>query len=272
MDRISDNVIGEIWVKIDDEIRRLFPVPTIIMADWRWGTWHGNWTCNTTLGVENRNGGYHGYNKAKGGLASLGKGALVINGRTWEPYTREQMVCNINIGRLAHGWIDRQIDPDWIMPHQCVWAKKMDTGLAYPIHDVRDAIFDATDVEKLEWLGGHPMAPDKVIDEEDEHWKPLDEFRIEAEKDFVEWVKPTPEVVSQERDRFWIATQLFKLGYNTGSFGRLPTPEILRKQVRWFQRSTSAFKGTGRYLKPDGIVGPLTEAGIIRRLETFNIV
>ena len=83
-----DGFIGDTWDKIDDELRRLFPVPTIIMADHRWGTWHGNWTCDVTLGVENRNSGYLGYSKAEGGLAGLGKKGVVVNGRTWEEYQR----------------------------------------------------------------------------------------------------------------------------------------------------------------------------------------
>lgn len=271
MDRISEGVLGEEWGKIDDEIRVLFPVPTIIMADWHWGTWHGNWTCNTTLGVENRNGGYSGYNKAKQGLESLDKQGVKINGRIWEPYTREQMVCNINIGRLANGWIDGQLDPDWVLTHQCVRATKMDCGLAYPIHSVRNAVLNADEaVEDMEWLAAHPMAPDKVIFD-DERLKPLDEFRHEAQEEYVEWVEPSEEIKSQERSPLWIASQLYRLGFNTGP--EVPSKEDLRKQVRWFQRSTSCYKDSkpGRYLTPDGIVGPKTEQGLIRRLETFNI-
>jgi hypothetical protein len=271
MDRISDNIVGEIWIKIDDEIRRLFPVPTVIMADWHWGTWHGNWTCGTTLGVENRNGGYHGYNKAKGGLKGLGKEGVRINNRVWEPYTREQIVANINIGRLANGWIGGQLDRDWVLTHQCVWGSKMDCGLAYPIHDIRSAVFTDQKTTELKWLGAHPMAPDTVVDDDGE-WLPLDEFRFEAEKDYIRWVVPTPEVEEEERNHFWVASQLYKLGFNTGP--ELPTTENLRKQVRWFQRSTGAFRKSKpkRVLVPDGIVGSKTYAEIVQRLKTFNIV
>jgi hypothetical protein len=270
LDRISDNVIGEEWVKIDDEIRKLFPVPTIIMADWRWGTWHGNWTCNTTLGIENRNGGYSGYHKAKEGLKGLGKTGVKINGRTWEPYTREQIVANVNIGRLANGWIDGQLDPDWVLTHQCVWATKMDCGLVYPIHSVRNAVFSDNDFSTLEWLGAHPMAPDKNIDT-DKDWKPFDEFRSEAEEDYIKWVEPSAEIKSQQRDPYWVAAQLYRLGFHTGP--ELPTETNLQKQVRWFQRSTGAYKKTKPkwVLSPDGAVGSKTEDAILRRLKAFNI-
>lgn len=270
MDRVSDNIIGNEWIKIDDGIRKLFPVPTIILADWDWGTWHGNWTCNTTLGVENRNGGYHGYSKAKGGLNGLGKNGAKINGRIWEPYTREQMIANVNIGRLANGMIEDQLDPDWVLTHQCVWATKMDTGLAYPIHSVRNAIFNNLEVEHLDWLGAHPMAPDKVIDT-DEDWKPLDEFRSEAEENYVKWVEPSDLIKSQEKDPFWVAAQLYRLGFNTGP--ELPTKVSLQKQVRWFQRSTTAYKKSKPkwVLSPDGVAGPKTQEALLRRLKAFNI-
>jgi hypothetical protein len=272
LDRISDNIIGDLWIEeASDEIKKLFPVPLIIMADFRWGCWHGNWTNDTTLGVENRNGGYHGYSKAKNGLKGLGKEGAVINGRTWEPYTREQMVCNINFGRLANGLLEGELDPDWVLTHQCVWATKLDCGLAYPIHLVRNAIFGNQEIKKMAWLGAHPMAPDKVI-EGDEAWKPFNEFRHEAEEDYVRWVGPTPEIIDQEKDQAWIAAQLMKIGFNTGP--EVPDEETLRKQVRWFQRSTGAFrkKRPALVLKPDGISGPKTEKGLTQRLNTLNIV
>lgn len=270
-DRITDDIVGEEWVKIDDEIRRLFPVPTLITADWRWGTWHGNWTCNTTLGIENRNGGYHGYKKAKGGLEGLGKTGLNVGGRIWEPYTREQIICNINLGRLANGWVDGQLDPDWILTHQCVWATKQDTGPLFPIHDLRQLILTDKAIEQIELLGAFKMAPDTDEGPEDEHWKPLDEFRAEAEEDFVKWVQPTPEVEADERDPVWVASQLYKIGFNAGP--ELPDKETLRKMVRWFQRSTCAYgKDHPEWvLSPDGIVGPKTEAGIVRRLNQLKI-
>lgn len=271
-DRIPDNVIGEEWSNIDDELRRLFPVPTVIMADWRWGTWHGNWTNDVLLGVENRNSGYHGYAKAYGGLKGLGKKGVKIGNRTWEEYTREQMVCNVNIGRLANGWIDDQLNPDRILTHMCVWSAKMDCGLAYGIHDVRNSIFNSIeDLNKLEWLGLYPMAPD-TNEDDDSYWGEINEIRYEDPKDFIGWVNPTDKVKSRETDLDWVARQLYKLGFNTGP--ETPLENRLRKQVQWFQRSTSCFKDHKPewYLVPDGIAGPRTEAGIRRRLDKFRIL
>jgi hypothetical protein len=268
LDRISDTVVGELWTTIDDELRLLFPVPTVIMADWSRGTWHGNWTCNTTLGVENRNAGYSKLDKVE----ALGKEPMLINARKWEPYTREQMIANVNLGRLANGWIDGQLDPDWVLTHQCVWATKMDTGPAYPIHRVRDGIFDdANDAIDLPWLAAHPMAPDNDIDFDEEFsWD--EEERIEAEEDFVKWIEPTPEIEAESYDPTWVASALYKLGFNTGP--EQPTPESLKKQIRWFQRSTSTFrkKNPGRVLAPDGVVGPKTAAFLRERLLQFGVI
>lgn len=271
LDRISDNIIGEIWSKQDKQLRLLFPVPTIIMADWRWGTWHGNWTCDSTLGIENRNSGYS--YEAKGGPAKLGKAPVEINGRRWEPYTREQMVCNINIGRVANGWIDEQIDPDWVLSHQCVWATKADTGLAYPMHSVRAAIFNDDNPADMDWLGAFPMAPDNNIDL-DEVFEPLNEKRIEAQEDYVRWVKHRP---GENRPKAtaepeWVAAQLYKIGFNTGP--EIPTGEDLSRHVRWFQRSTCAYKKDHPewVLAPDGVVGAKTVKGIERRLVQLRLV
>lgn len=269
-DRMLDNAVGEEWSKVDDELRRLFPVPTIIMASFNWGTWHGNWTCDVTLGVENRNSGYWGYGKAEGGLAGLGKKGVKVGTRTWEEYTREQIVCNVNFGRMANGMIGGTLDPDWVLSHQCVYARKSDCGPAYPMHDIRNAIFVDTPIDELIWLAHHPMAPD-VNEDDDSFWEELDGARAENIDNFVQWVKPTKAVIDQEKDPAWIAGQLYRLGFNTGP--EAPYIEDLRKQVRWFQRSTSAYrkKNPEWVLKPDGIAGPKTEEALKRRMIQMGI-
>ena len=270
-DRMTDNVVGEEWAKIDDELRRLFPVPTIIMADFRWGTWHGNWTNNMTLGVENRNGGYWGYNKAKGGLHGLGKKGKQVGTRMWEEYTKEQMVSNVNLGRLANGLVEGTMDPDWILSHQCIYAKKQDTGPLFPIHSVRNAIFAGGDLTAQTWLKAHPMAPD-TNEDDDAHWEDKDELRLELDKDFVRWVTPSAETRDQEMDGGWIAEQMTRLGFNMQY--EIPEAKSMRKQVRWFQRSTGAYrkKHPEWVLTPDGIYGPKTEEALVRRMSQMGFV
>ena len=269
-DRITDNIVGEIWSKIDDEIRRLFPVPTIIMADFRWGTWHGNWTNNVTLGIENRNGGYSGYSKAKNGLETLNKQGVDVHGKIWEIYTREQMACNVNLGRLANGLIEGQLDPDWVLSHQCVWATKQDTGPLFTIHEVRNAIFNNDPLISIPWLSAYPMAPD-TNEDDDTLWDPLDEFRDEAEENFMKWTEPSPEVVATTKDPVDTALLMYRLGFNTGP--EVPAPDSLKKQVRWFQRSTGAYAKDHpeRVLSPDGVAGPKTHKELKRRIDQLKL-
>ena len=274
LDRVPNNIIGEVWSKIDDELRILFPVPTIIMADFRWGTWHGNWTNNVTLGVENRNAGYHGYHKVKNKLVGLNKRGITIGKKTWEDYTREQIIANINVGRLANAMIRGQLDPDWVMTHQCIWAKKQDCGPLYPIHLVREAIFDETtkDPHKTcKWLKNYKMAPDQDY-EFDGNFE-FDEFNSREEPAVVRWLDvDQSEVLRNEQDLVWAIKALYALGFNTGDLLEKTLTEQdelrIQKMVRWFQRSTEAFsEGT---VPPHGIVDEKTMQWLRLRLKLLG--
>lgn len=269
-DRITDNVVGELWAKLADvELRRLFPVPTLVMADFRWSTWHGNWTNDVLLGVENRNTGRYGWARVdkQHGIEKLGKTPLVTGDAKWEPYTREQIVCNINLGRMLNALYD--LDPNYLVSHQCVWATKSDTGPAYPMHEVRREVFADTLLQDQQWLAGFEMAPDENEDD-DAWWEEMDYWpRVEVE--FVPWVVPTKEIIAQE-DQAFAAQALYLLGFNTGP--ELPDEGILRQAVRWFQRSTQAWKYKGKtewVLSPDGICGPRTKEGLERRLKQLRL-
>ena len=270
-DRIPSNEVGTLWVKYASAgLRRLFPVPTIITADFRWGTWHGNWTCNMTLGIENRNTGYSGWQKVdkQNGIEKLGKTPFVLYDKKWEPYTREQIISNINIGRLLRGMIGT-LDPNWILTHQCVWATKLDTGPAFPIHQIRNEIFNDDDLSKREWLQLFEMAPD-VNEDDDAHWKALGEDQFEKEKDFVVWSDPKPNVEPVASDVL-VAGQLWRMGFNAGP--ELPDHDTLTNFVRWLQRSTGAYKEKNpeKVLKPDGLVGKLTKAFLDKRIKQLGL-
>lgn len=272
-DRITENIVGELWSKLDSKLLQLFPAPTVVMADWRWGTWHGNWTNDVTLGVENRNVGPLDYAIGLDFLKKLGKKGIEIKGYLWEPYTLEQMICNINIGRLANGLVEGRLDPDWILPHQCVWATKKDTGPAYLIHDVRRAIFSDKPIEQHHWLKAYK--PASGTDDGDLlGWKYPYSMgsRNEAEEDFVKWVIPAPEVIEAETSPMLTVRQLYSMGFNTGP--ELPSIDSLRKQVRWFQRSTGAFRKSNpkRVLVCDGIVGEKTRNMLTERLQQLRLL
>jgi hypothetical protein len=170
---------------------------------------------------------------------------------------------------MANGLIGGEMDPDWVMSHQCVYARKSDCGPAFPMHEIRNAVFVDTAVGELDWLAHHPMAPDASADF-DEYYEHIGEDRMEPLSEFVRWVKPSKDVQDLERDPAWIAQQLYRLGFNAGP--EAPDKDRLRKMVRWFQRSTGAYKkGNSEWiLTPDGICGPKTEAGLKRRMSQMG--
>jgi hypothetical protein len=275
-DRINDDVVGEEWVKLDKEVLLLFPVPTVILADHRWGTWHGNWTCNVTLGVENRNLGP----SVKSRILSLGKEPFQVGTSRylWEPYTREQIICNINYGRMANALINDRMDPDWILSHQCVWASKWDTGPHFPMHAIREAILDSKrPLTYYGWLSTFELAPDEVTIVDDEMLAaadgapPENSPRIESEEDFVAWVRPSREVLDKTNPVLNLLAydRMRRLGFNVGQeFSKMPHHRFV-KMVKWWQRSSGAYRRTepSRVLDPDGVVGPNTDTFGKRRLE-----
>jgi hypothetical protein len=218
--------------------------------------------------VENRNTGYSGYRRLKNGLADLGKEGVRFGGRLWEPYTREQIVANINFGRMAAAMFD--LDPDYILTHQCIWATKQDTGPVYPIHKVRNNIYTDTPLNELEWLAAFDMAPD-TNEDDDTWWEVVNEYR---DADFEPWVTPTKEVIAKELDLNWLAAQYYKIGFNSGP--EYPGDEKTRMFTRWFQRSSHAYKHHDGFsnswaIKADGSPGPATKEFTERRLGQLRL-
>jgi len=286
-DRIPPGSIGDLWVKMaDKDMRHLFPVPAIIMSEWKWATWHGNWTNGRCLGIENRNAGY---SQDAAGLAKLGKGGILIKGRLWEPFTREQIVANVNMGHLIYAWNNLALDPQWILPHSAVWAEKSDTGPMFPIHLVRKHVFTglAATVEEEDWLAQYDMAPD-TNEDDDASWEfpfekkdPEDKrptFTTDVRdtgKQVVPWVNPAEGVVATMSDDD-VATCLYAMGYPCGP--EMPTSNQLNEQVRIFQHSTQAYANPKGINKPewvltvDGVVGSKTQEAIQRRMQQLHIV
>jgi hypothetical protein len=264
-DRITKDKVGEMWIKIDPAIRKLFPVPTVILADWRWSTWATNWMNGKVMGVENRNVGYkyssHQLEK------NLDKTGVSIGGRIWEPYTREQMVCNVNYGRLANAWTGYKFDPDYILSHYQVSTARADTGLAYPLRKVRYSIFSDSPVTELTWLNDHPMAPDTDI-EYDEMWESIPDTRHDEPGDDV--FNPTIITSAASKDPQALTATFYQMGYNCGP--EMPLPETLQMFTRWFQRSTHYYKDASRHLNVDGDAGPLTQAALDKRLKELKLV
>jgi N-acetyl-anhydromuramyl-L-alanine amidase AmpD len=144
-------------------------VLALMLADLDAGTWHATWANTSCVGIENRNAGllrerggrlFWGGDdwKAEFPAGALGKTAVEIDGRWWEPYTRGQIAADVAICRMLQALHADEggLDPSWIVPHSCISGGKMDTGRSFPVAAVRDAILG---IEPLEWLDAYDGAP-----------------------------------------------------------------------------------------------------------------
>lgn len=266
LDRMPDNYIGEVWSDIHPLIKALFPVPVIIMCDFLTGTWHGNWSNGYCIGVENRNCGYSGYKKLKNGLADLGKVPVKIGNKGWEPYNERQIICNINIGILVQK-IFGDLDPFMILPHQCVWATKNDTGPIFPIHNIRDFIISGCYYQTNLGFCSSPL----------DYTKDADDYVIITESE------PRVEVFEDEgvdiynfggsnieSCDFSSSIKLSRLGYFTSE-----TKADLKRNVSMFQRSTLAYKKHKKMrknvLKSNGVLNKDTVRVLNNRVRILGL-
>jgi hypothetical protein len=127
------------------------------------------------VGIENRNAGqlvkrgdkfyWWGKNWSAEFPKELEKTPVFLNGQYWEPYTKEQIKANILIGRalqsltMAEGGLSK----NWVIPHSCVSNQKTDTGPAFPMHEVRDAIFSTTAIDDFDFIMRMAGGPVQVI-------------------------------------------------------------------------------------------------------------
>jgi|WetSurMetagenome_2_1015567.scaffolds.fasta_scaffold41877_5 N-acetyl-anhydromuramyl-L-alanine amidase AmpD len=260
-DRLPSDEVGHLWQSASPELLRLFPVPTIVLADWRWGTWCTNWVNRWCLGVEMRNVGYDV--KPLGKYELQGKTPEILNTLPWEPYTRGQLISAINVGRLVRALPG--FDPRYILGHSMVWATKSDPGPAFPLRLVRAEISSDSDPGGLAWLDDYPTLADGSSEDHASAWAPSADVRHQTGMDHP----ATPGAV--EGDLAWVADALYDLGYPTGPSD---APERIRVFVGWYQRSTAAWATAGhpeRVLGVDGVAGPKTVASLGKRLARLRL-
>jgi hypothetical protein len=266
-DRLADDLVGEIWSEIDGDAAKLFPTPTVLLADFGRGVWCTNWTNAWTVGVENRNCGYNIKPDGKYDIAQSGKKGVALYRRLWEPYTRQQIHSNINLGRLVKGLYPETFDPDWIIGHSSVWAIKTDPGPHFPLHLIRHAIVDNSNPYNLTWMEGYDDAPN--MGEQQDDWEALDDIRGDETLPEI-WIESADREITEQEE--FVIDALNSLGFNTGP--GIPSDKKYHKFVGWFQRSTSAYTQVGRQdkvLKVDGIAGPKTQDALTVRLKESKI-
>jgi len=264
-------------------------VTTILQSDGIIPAWHAGWVNRLTFGIENRNAGRlrgsegdwrwwgKGW-KAKFPHEELGKTPILLDGQWWEPYTIGQIKANILVCQYLHAFYQREggLDLRWFLPHSATTGTKSDTGRAFPLQDVRDAVFAQMPIDGIPWLQSYAANPTEYAQEIEEEDDAL--FLLELESRQAERMHgtldihalaemPSPDLQDLVQDGDWkqeldsVRRALTKLGYVTGGHGPVLDPDTALA-VYQFQKSMSC--------KPyDKIPGSKTQEALYRRLVDF---
>ncbi len=266
------------------------PALVIQLAKLDRGTWHGNWSNGMCIGFENRNAGILKYKNGKWywwpknwttefNTTKMGKTPINIDGLWWEPFTVEQIKANIIIGQWLYCLYDGRMDRRWFIPHSGIAKGKRDTGRAFPLDLVREAIFDQRPIESLHWLAKYEQDTVGFVDDLDEDmdlefmeeltWR--QEHRDEElrpDEILVCEEMPTVNLQQLVQKGSWkaeldaVRRGLSMLGYVVGGAG----PELdedTSKAVWMFQKCMK--------LKTDHIPGDKTQRALAKRLKTFRL-
>jgi hypothetical protein len=289
---ILDRRIGEVdSITSKYPILDVLPVTVIMMADLAQGTWNCGWGNAYNWGIENRNAGPlrgqqgawtwwpNNYQKSFP-HEKLGKTPVNVDGRWWEPYTYGQVVANILVCQYLHCLYqeDGGLNPSWFLPHSALSSRKWDTGRAYPLQGVRDAVFDQTEIENLIWL--HDFKNDPVyMDDYEEEWdhdflvqlaqRQQDRYDEEVGEEQITVLEmPDADLEDLIEDGHWrtelnaVRRGLTKLGYYVGSEGP-DLDETTALAVWQFQKSMK--------LTVDKIPGNKTQTAMYKRLKDFQL-
>jgi len=267
-------------------------VVTLLLSDGIIPCWHGGWPNRINVGIEKRNAGclrgkegdwrWWGNDwKAKFPHDKLGKIPVKIDGKWWEPYTYGQVHDEILVCQHLHCAYQEEggLDPRWFLPHSATSGGKWDTGRAYPLNDVRNAVFAQMPIEGIPWLQAFAEDPSDYaleLEEEDDELFLLElqerqADRMDGEADWDEICQmPPPELQALVQDGIWkdeldsVRRALGKLQYVTGGAGPV-LDEDTALAVYQFQRSQ------GDKLKNDKIPGDKTQRRLWRRLGDFQL-
>jgi len=282
--------IDDIWSQYP--ILQQIPVTALLLADPSKGTWHAGWVNALNFGIENRNAGVlRGQQEAwtwwaKGWKApfphqELGKTPINLDGKWWEPYTVGQITANVIVCQMLaclYQGAEHQLDSRWFLPHSATEGTKWDTGRAFPLDAVREAVFEQIPVEDLGWLQSFkadPMYMDDYDEEEDEEF--LAELaarqgtRDEEEPEGADDAVPDADLQALVQDGNWklelpsVRRALNLLGYQIGhqSLHGFELDPDTALAVYQFQVSMK--------LKADKIPGEKTQKALMQRLKDFGL-
>lgn len=266
-------------------------VVVLLLSDGIIPCWHAGWVNKLNFGIENRNAGplrYDGVKwywwandwNAEFPVQSLGKTPQNFDGKWWEPYTFGQVCANILVCQMLY-CLYPGMDPRWFLPHSATAGTKFDTGRAYPLNDVRDAVFNQKPISDLIWLHDYKADPQYMDDyDEQEDQEFLLELALRQEnrfddvdfdEDLVVVEMPAEADLQMLVDEGkWkeelgaIRRALMKLGYHVPASSSQLMDNDTSLAVYQFQMSQSA-------LKNDKIPGSKTQKALMQRLKTFRL-
>lgn len=266
-------------------------VTVILLSDGIVPCWHAGWVNRFTFGIENRNAGRLKYDdgqwywwaknwQAKFPMEKLSKKPASFGGTWWEPYTHGQICANILVCQMLY-CLYPQMSPSWFLPHSATTGTKHDTGLAFPLHKVRNAVFGLQPLEDLIWLHDFRDVPRWMGDyaeSEDRDFvhemalRQRGRFDDEGFEEDLSVMETPPEADLQllveagnwRKELGAIRRALHRLGYEVPATPFQTLDKDTALAVYQFQRS----KG----LKADKIPGSITQLALVRRLEQFNLM
>jgi hypothetical protein len=290
---ILDRMIAEVEaIKSKYPELDILPVLVILMGELSYGMWHGGWVNSLNFGIENRNAGplrgeqgdWRWWAKkwtAKFPHEKLGKVPQNFDGKWWEPYTYGQIVANIILCQMLYCLYEGDLDKRWFLPHSATTGTKFDTGRAFPLDNVRTAVFEQQPHVDLAWLQdfkADPMYMDDYDEEEDLEFLQEMALRqaersgddVDFEEDLVVVEEPPgADLQMLVEDGKWRE----ELGAVRRGLARLQyvvpatSSEVLDNDTALasyqFQRSMG--------LKADKIPGGKTQAAIMTRLKHFRL-
>jgi N-acetyl-anhydromuramyl-L-alanine amidase AmpD len=233
--------------------------------------WHATWANSWAYGIENVNVGqlqcrsghffwWRPRNRSAADWTSkwdvTDGEPIPLLGRWWTPYPREQICANVELLQKVDEYFDGSLrERTRIVGHEQVQQNKRDPGPAYPMHALRQALFNkdyfALDQHAEDLIYGQSWRDSKVC-----QW-------YELASPQKAWFKFSEDVHSRTVVRnqweLWGLLLLIMelLGYSMGaSSGDL--------SYRLFQRCMG--------LEADGIVGPLTWRALKERLRDRKMI
>ena len=288
-------------------LRVYMTAATFLHAERNKGTWNCNWANAELFGIEQRNlgplylrGGR--YVSIQGGrLVSPMRPAVQAGKLHWEPFALDQVLATVNLCRALVGWMGDAFKPEWVLPHQCIWWSKSDTGFAYPIHQVRRLIFLSDDLVAnphavLEKDPEFALPKDLVHHEQCTTEAPCDDIdafdpSVETDllADFIErgpsaegreqddpgseapdWAKIEKEQPKWKRGLPQFRAQAYAFGYHVSPVAEEDPFEVdtmLEHAALVFQKSTIYSKVDT--LTRDGVPGEKTQAALAKRLAAY---